>query len=222
MVALTREERIRRVLEHHNQGMGTREISKLLHMSFSDIGKILKDADKEKESEQQRTRQELLSSKAYKLFSDGITPEEVAIALNLRQPQVTELYTDHWKLKGLYMLEQIYGQIKDDIGCFVNMYRLAKAAGMNVQHVNRLFAIANDHLPSVQYTYEICKREVEDLEAEKRNSARIYQEINDKILSMRQRLDSLNLDCEKELAQRDQLYQKRMKLQATVRQFQNK
>ena len=39
---------------------------------------------------------------------------------------------------------------------------------------------------------------------------------------MRQRLDSLDLDWEKELAQRDQLYQKRMKLQAGVRQFQNK
>jgi len=38
---------------------------------------------------------------------------------------------------------------------------------------------------------------------------------------MRNRLDSLNLDCEKELAQRDQLYQKRMKLEACLRQFQN-
>jgi len=34
--------------------MGTREIAKLLHMSFTDIAKILKDADKEKESEQQK------------------------------------------------------------------------------------------------------------------------------------------------------------------------
>ncbi|HET7283298.1 MAG TPA: hypothetical protein VFI70_01310 [Nitrososphaeraceae archaeon] len=31
--------------------------------------KILKDSDKEKESEQQRTRQEFLSSQAYTLFS---------------------------------------------------------------------------------------------------------------------------------------------------------
>jgi len=74
----------------------------------------------------------------------------------------------------------------------------------------------------VEYTYENHKREVEDLEAEKRNSIRIFQEINDKILSMRNRLDFLNLDRERELAQRDQLYQKRMKLQAGVRQFQNK
>jgi hypothetical protein len=41
------------------------------------------------------------------------------------------------------------------------------------------------------------RREVEDLEAEKRNSARIFQEINDKILSNRNRLDSLNLYCER-------------------------
>jgi chromosome segregation ATPase len=91
---------------------------------------------------------------------------------------------------------------------------------MDVQHVIRL-EIANNHLPSVEYTYETRKREVEDLEAKKRNSARIYQEINDKILSMRQRLDSLNLDCEKELAQRDQLCQKRMKLQDLLRHFEN-
>jgi hypothetical protein len=51
----------------------------------------------------------------HKLFSEGKTPEEVAIALNLRQPQVTEFYTEHWKLKGLYMLNQIYEEIKGDL-----------------------------------------------------------------------------------------------------------
>jgi 4-alpha-glucanotransferase len=35
------------------------------------------------------------------------------------------------------------------------------------------------------------------------------------------RLDSICLDCEKETAQRDQLYQKRMKQEAVVRQFEN-
>jgi uncharacterized protein (DUF927 family) len=90
------------------------------------------------------------------------------------------------------MLDQIYGEIKDDIGSFVNLYRMAKATGMNVQHVNRLLAIANNHLPSVEYRYETRKREVEELksESEKRNSARIYQELTDQILSMRKRLDS--------------------------------
>jgi hypothetical protein len=38
---------------------------------------------------------------------------------------------------------------------------------------------------------------------------------------MRNRLDTFNLDCRRELAQRDQLYQKRMELEAGIRQFQN-
>ena len=63
MAALTREERRRRVLEFYSQGMGTREIG-ALHMSFTDIAKVLKVADEEKESEQQRTRQEFLSWKS--------------------------------------------------------------------------------------------------------------------------------------------------------------
>jgi hypothetical protein len=42
MVTFTREDRRGRVLEYHSQGMGTREIAKLLHMSFTDIGKILR------------------------------------------------------------------------------------------------------------------------------------------------------------------------------------
>ena len=48
MAVLTRDERRKSVLDLHSQGMGTREIAKLLHMSFTDIGKILKDSDKEK------------------------------------------------------------------------------------------------------------------------------------------------------------------------------
>ena len=219
VMILTREEKERLVLDLYNHRTPIREIARQAGMSFRDIGRIIDKKEKEIEAIKGQVQQITQSTQAYKLFSDGITPEEAAIALNLRQPQVTELYTEHWKMKGLYMLNQIYEEIKDDIASFVNLYRLAKATGMNVQHVNRLLAIANNHLPSVEYTYETCKREVEDIEAEKRNSIRIYQEINDKILSMRNRLDSINLDCEKELAQRDQIYQKRMKLEAGVRQL---
>jgi DNA invertase Pin-like site-specific DNA recombinase len=70
MTVLTREERPKRVIDLHNQGMGKREIAKVLHMSFTDIAKILRDADKEKEAEK-ITRQDFLSSQAYKLFSEG-------------------------------------------------------------------------------------------------------------------------------------------------------
>jgi hypothetical protein len=52
------------------------------------------------------------------------------------------------------MLDQIYGEIKGDIASFVNLYELAKAAGMKIQHVIRLLEIANNDLPGVEYRCE--------------------------------------------------------------------
>jgi 5'-3' exonuclease len=108
MVTFTREDRRGRVLEHHSQGMGTKEISKLLHMSFTDIAKILKDSDKEKESEQQRTRQEFLSSQAYTLFSEGKKLPDVAIELGLREKETSKLFSEFLRLKGQQELYGIY------------------------------------------------------------------------------------------------------------------
>jgi hypothetical protein len=166
-MVLTREEKERIVLDLYNQGKNTREIAEV-RMSFRDIGVILNKAMEEKETSKEQAEKMSQSTQAYKLFSEGKTPEEVAIALNLRQTQVTEFYTEHWKLKGLYMLNQIYDEIRNDIGYFVNLYRLVKAAGMNVPHVNRLLTIANNDLPSVESRYEGLKKEAATLEYEKK------------------------------------------------------
>ena len=67
---------------------------------------------KEKEAIERQVQQTTQSTQAYKLFSEDKTPEEVAIALDLRQLQLVEFYTEHLKLKGLYMLDQIYVEIR--------------------------------------------------------------------------------------------------------------
>jgi hypothetical protein len=195
----TREEKEKLVLDLYNEGKSTREIAQIAHMSFRDIGAIIDKKEKEQESKEGQIRQGFLSTQAYKLFSKGKTPEEVAIALNLRHHQVTEFYTEHWKLKGLYMLNQIYQEIQGDIGSFVNLCGLAKTAGMNVQHVNRLLAIANNDLPSVELRFERSKKGAATLEYEKENSAREFQQVNDKIIMMHKTLDFTRLDCEKEM-----------------------
>jgi hypothetical protein len=76
-------------------------------------------------------------------------------------------------LKGLYMLNQIYKEIKGDTGSFVNLYGLAKTVGMNVRHVNRLLKIANNDLPSVESRYEGLGKEAATLEFDKEISARV-------------------------------------------------
>ena len=220
-MTLTRKERESLVIDLLNKCTPIREIAKQAGLSFRDIGAIKKKAEEEKEAKQGQLQQTFASTQAYKLFSEGKSPVQVAIALNIREPEVVKFYVEYWNLVQHHSLSRIYEEIKDDIGYFVRLYRLAKVARMDAPSVIRVLEIANNDLPLVEHKCERLKREADDLEAEKRNSARIFQELTDKIATMRKRLDSIHLDCEKELAQRDQLYQKRMKIEATVRYFEN-
>jgi hypothetical protein len=49
------------------------------------------------------------------MFKEGNHPTDVAIALNLRQKEVSEIYREYWDLNGMYYLNQIYGETKDEI-----------------------------------------------------------------------------------------------------------
>src|SRR5919106_1681730 len=96
MTILTRQERERLVLELYNQGKTYREISKQARISPRDIGVILNkvieekkterskeeqdNIDSEKNQNQEQQRHLSLAAQAYKLFSEGQTPLEVAIA----------------------------------------------------------------------------------------------------------------------------------------------
>ena len=218
---LTREGKEKLVLDLYNEGKSTREIAQIAHMSFRDIGAIIDKKEKEQESKEGQTRQGFLSTQAYKLFSEGKTPEEVAIALNLRQTQVTEFYIEHWKLKGLYMLNQIYEEIQDGIGPFVNLYSSLRLQGMGVPHVVKILEIANNDLPAVELRFERSKKEAATLEYEKTNSARESSQLINQIIMMRKTLDSTRLDYEKEMERLGHLQQKRIKQEDLIKHFEN-
>jgi hypothetical protein len=118
-------------------------------MSPRDIHAIIK----EEEARRQKHKQQEMSAKAYKLFSEGKTPLEVAIALNLKESEATKYYKEYWKLKQLHNLNMVYEETKDDIEPFLRLYRLSKAAGMSARHVTNLLKIANTDLPDIQRRY---------------------------------------------------------------------
>ena len=88
---------------YKNQNKSIREIAKIAKMSFRDIGFILKkeglnhglatigdnDNNNKKSSNEKATQ-------AYKLFSEGKKPIEVAIELGLRENQVDKFFREFW------------------------------------------------------------------------------------------------------------------------------
>ena len=221
-MVLTRQQREKLVLDLYSQGKNTREIAQEARMSFSAIGAILKKAEEEKEAQGEQEQKLSLASQAYKLFSEPKkTLAQVAIALNLREPEVTKFYMEYCKLTQLDSLCRIYEKIKDDINPFVNLYILSKVARMNTQDVVNLLTIANNDLPSVQWRYEKLKREEASIKAGNQNSAKIYQELSDQISDLRNTSESYRLSCEEEKRQMTEIHQKKMKLEALVNDFQD-
>ena len=214
-MVLTSKQREKLVLDLYNEGKTIKEIAKEAKMSFRDIGYILKQAGKQEE----QTQMQSISSQAYKLFSEGKTVLQVAIALNLRDHEVTILYTEYCNLSGLDSLCAVYREVKGDIWPLVNLHKSVKSSGMNESNVIKLLTIANNDLPAVEDRYELLKRKLGEVEGKIRNSTMIFQDLNNQISSMRSILDSIRLDIEKEKKRLHQLYQKRIKQEALVIQY---
>jgi hypothetical protein len=221
----TRQERERLVLELYNQGKTIREIAKEVRMSFRDIGVILNKAVEEKTEglkEQHEEIQQLsVSSQAYKLFSEGKTPLDVAVTLNLRESETTKFYKEYWKLKQLHNLTIIYEETKGDIEPFLKLYRLSKAAGMNVQKVVNLLEIANTDLPDIQCRYERLKRELNTLEFNKQQSRIALTYFNNKIETQRKALTSYRVSSIRERRQIENLCNEKARLEKLITGFKN-
>jgi hypothetical protein len=70
-------------------------------------------------------------SQAYRLFSEGKAPLDVAIELNLKQPEATRYYRQYWKLRQLHNLYLIHEEIGNGIVHIVKHYKKMKDEWIN-------------------------------------------------------------------------------------------
>jgi predicted DNA-binding protein YlxM (UPF0122 family) len=99
------KDRKKRVIDlYFNQHKTYAKIAEIEHISPRDIHAIIK----EEIARRQKHKQQELSTKAYKLFSEGKTRVHVAIELNLPASKVSKLYIEYWKLRGLDKLNSIF------------------------------------------------------------------------------------------------------------------
>jgi hypothetical protein len=73
---------------------------------------------------------ETIDTRAFKLFEECMTSVKVAIELDLRSDDVTTLYTEYLKLKGLEELSLLYKERKDDLHEFHRAYKLTVDEGV--------------------------------------------------------------------------------------------
>jgi len=196
---LTKPEKERRVIELYEEGKTYREIAKEVRISPGDISSIIRRHTGEDNVEggngDQRQQEETIDTQVFKLLEAGRTPVQVATDLDLNSGEVTRLYKEWWKLKGLDQLNDLYEEIGDDIFQFHQTYKFIKNEGYTPRQLIEA-AEHLDDLPLLRSEREQLVQENQDLEEEKQNKLTELRQTDESIAIAERKQDTVNLDIE--------------------------
>ena len=119
---------------YYNQRKNVRQIAQEARISFRDIAAILKQKEAAAVNDSSgnggngivvmnkigngSSQSNQKSTQAYKLYSEGKKPVEVAIQLGLSEKQATKYCREYWELKGLHELTFLYEERKHYLPSF--------------------------------------------------------------------------------------------------------
>ena len=166
------------------------EIAEIERISPRDINAIIKEEGAKRQKYQHERQEQELSSKAYKLFSKGKRCVQVAIILNLREPEVTKLYTEYLKLTRSDKLYSAYKELGDEgIRDFLKLYELSKKEGVSRQQVVKLLQLADDDnalgLAQIEKLLKWKIDEIHDLDMQIERSNICLNRLNNEVASSR-------------------------------------
>jgi hypothetical protein len=158
-MSISREEKEKLVIDHYfNQDKTFRYIAEHLRLSFTSISQIVKKHQDEIDGKSNNTitieknRTQLsLSSKTFKMFSEGKSNVQVAIKQNIPQTQVTQFRMEYWRLICQDKLEKLHTKIGTSIFSLWKLYNeLVIERGMSLEEVAKVVDIALHELPDME------------------------------------------------------------------------
>ena len=157
IVLLTREQKEAIVIKMFKEGYSTRELSKEVHMSFSDIGEIKRRVFGESASYKKKKKLSKVAH-ALELFSKNKTPIEVTIELDLDPKDVEKIYLNYLGLNGLHQLVKIHQELRNHLSDLISFYWSFREAGADNKQIKEILDVA-DRL--VDFNLEIKNRQNE-------------------------------------------------------------
>jgi hypothetical protein len=129
-------------------------------------------------------------TQAFKLFSEGKRPIEVAIKLDLGADVVGRLYQQFWRLQGLYQLNQLYKEIRRYLPSFLKLFSIMKQEKMmNEKDVVDALKFGKE-LPRLKEQFLLLVEEIDNFEYKKNNSTIVLSALQKQISAAK---DSLKI-----------------------------
>ena len=199
LLDMNREEKEQYVIQLYKENKSTREIAKIMHMSFRNIGAITKKVKLEADrgrgqlEEDDDIKSKSKTTQAIKLFLELNTPVEVAVALDLPADQVQAIYQEYWELDGMCRLAQIYDEAKYDLHDLLRLHRIVKGLGMEKRDIIRVFdLVKHNQLETLQWKAGFLRSEINMLEWKKRNLEKTINEYEETLTQKRAEMAYVN------------------------------
>jgi hypothetical protein len=178
---LNRQDKEQLVIELHSQGKNIRQIAAAAHLSFGDIGSIIRKIDgRDSEDRLAGTKDIKNKSKdtqALFLFSSGKKPIDVAVELDLTASEVHDILEQYWALNDLHELALVYNEIKAYLPSFLQLFRCLKQSKMlSGKQISNILKYVSDDLPQLTDRIHFLRNDIINLEDKKRDA--ISQLIN--------------------------------------------
>ena len=149
-------------------------------------------AERERGIAAEDTQPKSPESRAFKMFLEGKSPVEVAIALDEPGDRVRAMYREYWDLRGRHELAQLYDEAKKYLPSLLRLHKIVKDLGMKENDVIKVLELAkHNELERLQWKVEYLRNEVIVLEMEKWKST-------NQILKLNRMID----ECEGSLAKK--------------------
>jgi transposase len=167
-VILNKKEKEELVVKLHQQNKTIRQIAEIVHMSFKDIGTIIRRIDGRANDTDLSNKSK--ATKALWLFERGKRPIEVAIELDIPYTEVEELQQEYWALKELADLALVYYEIRNDLDLFLRLFHVMKKLRLiNQKDIQTVLGYAAFDIPYLENRKYILTNEIINLEDKKRN-----------------------------------------------------
>jgi hypothetical protein len=122
---LNRREKEQLVIKLHQQGKTIREIASVAHLSFGDIGSIIRRIDG-KVDDGVDLKNKSPETKALSLFAKGKKPIDVAIELDLSASEAQNMLEEYWALNDLHEMAFVYNEIRAYLPSFLKLFHCLK------------------------------------------------------------------------------------------------
>ena len=175
---LNKFEKKQKVIElHSKEGKTLKEIAKIVKMSFRDISKIIKayerkitlqDKRKEENNQNGQIKKPLISTQAFKLFSDGKKLTDVAIDLEIPAKRALRLWFQFLKLERMEECYEFYQDYRYDIPTLLSITNFIKRNNVDGKDIVNVLRTANDTI-NLNQMYSNLKTEIEKLKQTKYN-----------------------------------------------------